>query len=112
MAGRSLIADRGIIEKELKEHEKDLKIELVKKQDYQKKMEELNAHLAELKRECQGLNISDISTNQKSHNEGIGLKLAAKKQELEEVTRSYLSFEESIQENMVAKAKRNKNITK
>jgi hypothetical protein len=39
MAGRSLIADRGIIEKELKEHEKDLKIELVKKQDYQKKME-------------------------------------------------------------------------
>lgn len=26
MAGRSLVADRGIIEKELKEHEKDLKI--------------------------------------------------------------------------------------
>ena len=46
MAGRSLMADRGNIEKELKEHEKDLKIELIKKQEYQKKMEELNAHLA------------------------------------------------------------------
>ena len=39
MAGRSLMADRGNIEKELKEHEKDLKIELIKKQEYQKKLE-------------------------------------------------------------------------
>lgn len=50
MAGRSLVADRGIIEKELKEHEKDLKIELVKKQDYQKKLEDLNKMLADLKK--------------------------------------------------------------
>lgn len=83
MAGRSLVADRGIIEKELKEREKDLKIELVKKQEYQKKMEELNAHLAELKKECQGLNIAEINSNQKSHNEAISAKLALKKQELE-----------------------------
>jgi hypothetical protein len=46
MAGRSLVADRAIVEKELKEHEKDLKIELVKKQEYQKKFEDLNTMLA------------------------------------------------------------------
>lgn len=68
MAGRSLVADRGIIEKELKEHEKDLKIELIKKQEYQKKLEDLNNNLAELKKDCQGINISEIN-NQKTHNE-------------------------------------------
>jgi len=56
-------------------------------------MEDLNAHLAELKKECQGLNISEITNNQKSHNEGVSSKLALKKHELEEVTRSYLNFE-------------------
>ena len=45
-----MVADRGIIEKELKEHEKDLKIELIKKQEYQKKLEDLNTMLADLKR--------------------------------------------------------------
>jgi hypothetical protein len=38
LAGRSLVSDRGVIEKELKEHEKDLKIELIKKQEYHKKL--------------------------------------------------------------------------
>lgn len=52
MAVRSLIADRGVIEKQLKEHEKDLKIELLKKQEYQQKFESLNIHLAELKKDC------------------------------------------------------------
>lgn len=68
MAGRSLVADRGIIEKELKEHEKDLKIELIKKQEYQKKLEDLNAMLTDLKKDCQGINISEVN-NQKSHSE-------------------------------------------
>jgi hypothetical protein len=35
-----------------------------------------------------------------------------KKQELEEVTKSYVNFEEAIQENMVAKAKRNRGVAK
>ena len=39
MAGRNLVSDRVLIEKELKEHEKDLKIELVNKNEYAKKIE-------------------------------------------------------------------------
>lgn len=35
-----------------------------------------------------------------------------KRKELQEVTKNYVSYEDGIQENMVAKAKRNKNITK
>lgn len=45
MAGRNLVADRSIIQKELKEHEKDLKIQLVKKGQYTRKMEELSQQL-------------------------------------------------------------------
>lgn len=111
MAGRSLVADRGIIEKELKEHEKDLKIELIKKQEYQKKLEDLNTMLTELKKDCQGINMSEL-TNQKSHTEDLAQKLSLKRRELDEVTRAYVNYEESIQENMVAKAKRNKNVAK
>ena len=57
MAGRSLVADRGIIQKQLKEHQKDLKIQLVRKQEYQLKIDQLTVHLADLKKECEGLNI-------------------------------------------------------
>lgn len=67
--------------------------------------------LADLKKDCQGINMSEINS-QKSHNEELTHKLALKKKELDEVTRAYGTYEEGIQENMVAKAKRNKNVTK
>ena len=51
-------------------------------------------------------------TNQKSHTEDLAQKLSLKRRELDEVTRAYVNYEESIQENMVAKAKRNKNVAK
>ena len=35
-----------------------MKIELIKKQEYQQKLESLQTHLAELKKECEGLNIT------------------------------------------------------
>lgn len=55
--------------------------------------------------------MQDIN-HQRSMNEGIAAKLAQKRLELDEVTRSYVNYEESIQENMVAKAKRNKNVAR
>ncbi len=50
MAGRNLIENRPQIEKELKEIEKDLKIELTKKHEHAKKMDELNEQLSHLKK--------------------------------------------------------------
>lgn len=40
--------------------------------------------------------MSEIN-NQKAHNDGISQKIAQKKQELEEVTRAYVNYEEGIQ---------------
>ena len=52
--------------------------------------------LTDLKKECQGVNLSEIN-NQKSHNEEVAHRLSLKKKELEEVTRAYVNYEESIQ---------------
>ena len=67
--------------------------------------------LAELKKDCQGINITEIN-HQKVHNEEIAQKMALKKRELDEVTRAYVNYEEGIQENMLAKARRNKNVSR
>lgn len=47
--------------------------------------------LADLKKDCQGINLNEIN-NQKGHNEEITQKLAAKKKELDEVTRAYVNY--------------------
>lgn len=50
MAGRWLVENRPQIERELKEIEKDLKMELTKKHDYIKKVDDLTSQLNKLKK--------------------------------------------------------------
>lgn len=50
MASRNLVNDRGQIEKQLKDAEKDLKTELTRNAEYKKKIEDLTQHLKNLKK--------------------------------------------------------------
>jgi hypothetical protein len=67
--------------------------------------------LSDLQKDCQGINLSEIGS-QRSQKEDLAQRLALRRKELEEVSRAYVNYEESIQENMVAKARRNKNVSR
>ncbi len=49
MASRDLMTNRGSIQKELHDAEKDLKTELTRNAEYKKKIEDLTQHLKKLK---------------------------------------------------------------
>ena len=66
--------------------------------------------MKKLKEECSNINISELTAQ--SHQKEYLMTLSEKKGELEEAQKNYNRVEETIQEVMINKTKRNKNLMK